>query len=210
MAFEFDEMIGYARQFADGNSGMELAFVFSEWEQEEGFGLVSAYPVEREDQPPTDPLPLFMAKRLWVQLNEGAWQQLITVPQVTAIGLGLTGVVVSGVDRATYLAGWKAKGIGAGYITAPTSTMDQINSDRTTGVALIRIKINDDDGENPLEPSDPFTDVQITALNTWLGNHGVTPNEFAGLFNKTAVELAADMRVEPRWKLARALHEKFS
>lgn len=210
MAWDFEQMIQYARKYADGLSGMELAFVFSEWDQAEGLGLMSAYPVEREDLPPTEDMPAYLAKKIWVKLNSGAWQQLVDVSQVTNIGQGKVGVVTGGVSRGIVLAGWKAKSIAAGYITALSSTMDQINSERTTGVALIRIMANEDDGENPFDPSEPFTQAQITALNTWLSEHDVTPQEFAALFNKTATELADDLKTEPRWKLAEEIHDRFS
>lgn len=210
MPWEFNNIVKLARTFADDVSGMELAFVFSEWTPEGGMGLMEAYLVERENQPPIEPLVPYLAKRIWVQINNGPYEPLVDVPQVTAIGLGDGDKVISGVSREVYLAGWKAKGIGAGYIVAPSTTMDQINTDRTVGVALIRVRVNEDDGDNPFDPSKPLTDAQITALNNWLGDHDVTPDEFAGLFGKSVAEMVADLKIEPRWKLAELIHTKFA
>lgn len=208
--WEFDKMVDYARQYANGVSNMELAFVFSEWNQENGLNLVSAYPVEHEDFPPEDDMPARLAKKIWVKVNAGAWQQLVNLSQVTNVGIGQVGVVTGGVSRGIVIAGWKAKSIAAGYITALSSTLDQINSERTAGVALIRIKVNEDDGENPFDPSEPFTLPQVNALFAWLDNHDITDIEFANLFNTNPTTLKNQLQIRPRWELAKEIHERFA
>jgi hypothetical protein len=210
MAWNFERIVQFARQFSDRPAGTELAFVLSEWAAETGLALVNAYPATREDQPPTGDAPAAVAGRVWVRLNGGAWQQVQDVANVTNVGIGSTGVLTGGIASSMVIKAWPAKSIAAGYIVAPGATMDQINADRDTGVALIRTYVNAGDGDDhPLAPDAPFTSGQVTALSAWLTAHGVTNDEFAALFDVSAAQVATWLQGHPRWQFAQTIHDQF-
>lgn len=209
MAWDFENIIAFGQQFGDRPAGTELAFVFSTWTAQGGLDLVTAYPAVRANVPPTEPAPAAQVARLWVKLNNGAWQLVTSIPSVTAVGLGSAGVLQSGVEASMVIAGWPAKGIGAGYIIASGATLNQINTDRNAGLALIRTYVNSDETAHPLGPDNPFTSPQVSALSAWLNAHGVTNGEFAALFDVTAAQLAGWLTSHPRWQFAKVISEKF-
>lgn len=208
MAWNFEQIVAFAKEF-NRPAGTELAFVFSEWTAEDGLTLVDTYPVVREDLPPTEDAPANQANRLWVKINNGAWQKVSAIPSVTNIGLGTAGAVVSGIESTMVIAGWNAKQIAAGYVLAPTATLDQINSDRTTGIALIRVSASADDETHALAPDEPFTAGQVTALAAWLNAHDITNAEFAALFDVTAAQLSNWLTNHARWRFAQQIHDRF-
>ena len=209
MAWNFDQIIAFGQQFS-GPAGTELAFVLSEWTPEDGLALSDAYPAVRANVPPTEDAPVNQADRMYVKLNNGAWQQVSSIASVTNIGLGTVGVLQSGIASSTVIVGWGAKQIAAGYIIASGATLDQINLDRTSGLALIRTYINADDGEvQPLDPSEPFTSAHVTFLSTWLNEHGITNQEFADLFDLQAAEVSAWLQSHPRKQFAQVIHDRF-
>lgn len=209
MAWEFDKIVQFAQQFvASGREDFELGFVFSEWTPADGLTLTETYPAVREDVAPTEDAPAGVANRIWVKLNNGAWQQLSGVAQVTNIGIGTVGVLTSGIESTMVIKGWTSKSIAAGYIIAPTVTMNQINADRTTGLALIRVQVAGD--THPLAPSEPFTSGQVSVLSTWLNEHDITNAEFAALFNVAPAYLANWLQNNPRWRFAQVIHDRFN
>lgn len=209
MAWDFQQVKAFAQQFqAEGRAGHELAFVFSEWNAEEGLLVTDAYPATRENQPPAEALPASQVNRLWVDIGSG-WQQISSIPTVEAVGLGTAGVLTGGVESSMVIAGWAAKGIGVGYIIAPSATMDAINADRDTAIAIMRVKVEAEDEDHPLEPEDVFTSQQVTYLAAWLNAHGVTAAEFAALFGVTAAQLGAWLTSHPRWQFAQVIHDQF-
>lgn len=207
--WDFTQIVEFGRAFA-GPAGTELAFVLSEWTPEGGLTLSTTYPAVRADVPPTEDAPAAQVARLWVKLNNGAWQKVSSIPTVTNVGLGTAGVVQSGVVSSMVIKGWAAKGIAAGYIVAPEVTMNLINSQRTTGLALIRTYVNSAETAHPLAPDTMFTPAQVTVLATWLNAHGVSNAEFAALFGVTAGQLSNWLQTNPRWRFAQVVHEKFA
>lgn len=210
MPWNLNDIIAFGRQFS-GPAGTELAFVFSEWVAEDGLALTAAYPAVRADLPPTEDAPANRAARLWVKLSGSAWQQVSSIANVTNIGIGSVGVLQSGVQAAMVIKDWGDKSIAAGYIVATGATLDQINTDRDEGIALIRTYINEDDGEDhPFAPSEPFTSGQVTALQTWLSDHSVTPAEFAALFDVSAAQIPNWLQTHTRAEFAQVIHNRFT
>jgi len=212
MALDLTQMIAFGRQFSSDQlpAGTELAFVFSELNQEGGLALSDTYPATRGISEPTAETPASQAGRIFVDIGSG-WQQLTSIPTVQRIGIGQTGILLSGIAGASEIIHWRAKGIAAALILASGDTIDQINADRTTGIALIRTYIHEDDGEvQPLAPDEPFTSAQVTALATWLSEHDITPAEFAALFDVTAPQVADWLTSHPRYQFAQQMYERFA
>jgi hypothetical protein len=207
--WDFEQIISFAQGFSRP-PGTELAFVFSEWTAADGLALSTAYPAVFEDLPPTEDAPVNQADRVWVKLNGGEWQQVSSIPSVTHIGLGETGVLVSGIGSAMVIAGWTAKGIAAGYVIAPTATMDRIQSERTVGVPLIRVCACVDEETHALPPDEPLTSGQVAALSTWLNDHAISDALFAGLFGATWTQLSTWLQNNPRWLFVQEIHDRFT
>jgi len=209
MAFDFERIIAFAQRFQQQPLGTELGFVLSEWTSGEPLGLETAYPAVREDLPPTEDAPASRARQMWARLNGGPWQQVISVGSVTNVGLGRVGVLTGGVGNSMEIIPWPAKNVAVAWVIAPTATMSQINADRAEGVVLIRVMVNEGDGDNPLAPEEPFTQAQVAVLGTWLNDHSITDAEFADLFDISASELAAWLKGHPRWRFAQQIHNRF-
>lgn len=205
----FEEIITFGQGFT-GPENTELAFVFSEYSAGDGIDLVSEYPAVREDLPPTEDASISQANRIWVKLNNGDWQQLKNVPQVTNIGLGQVGTLLSGISSSMVIKVWATKNIVAGWVVAKSETLDAINSDRTTGIALIRTYINFDQTDHPLAPNVPFTSQQVSFLSVWLEDHYITNEEFAALFDVAPAQLSNWLQNNPRWKFAKQIHDRFA
>lgn len=208
MPWDFSNIIAFGRQFS-GPAGTELAFVFSEWAAEDGLALTTDYPAVRAVVEPTAAAPNSQADRVFVDRGSG-WEQLTGIAGINAVGLGTTGVLQSGVASSMVIAPWAAKAIAAGYIVATGATVDAINADRTTGIALIRTYINDDETNHPLAPSEPFTAGQVSALSAWNNDHGVTDSEFAALFGVSAAQLSNWLQTHTRVQFAQQIHERFT
>ncbi len=211
MTWNFKQIQQFARGFAKEGKrdNHEIAFVLSEWSAETGFGpLKAAYPTTFVDMPPENELPSGQVDRLWLD-NGSGWQKFRDVLPTERIGKG-DRKLVGGIESEVIIAGWKAKGIGVGYILAPSATIDQINMDRTAGIALIRVMVDSEAGANPLAPEEPFTTGQVSALSAWLNAHGVTNAEFAALFGVSAAELGDWLTSNPRWRFAEVTHEQFA
>jgi hypothetical protein len=206
MAWDFQQIVEFGRQFA-GPAGAELAFVFSEWTTADGLALTAAYPAVRTVSPPQNALP--NPSRYYVDVGAG-WEPVTSLPGFVAAGVGEVGILQSGVGNSMVIAGWAAKGIAAGYIIATGATLDLINSQRTTGLALIRTYINADETAHPLAPDTPFTVGQVTALGDWVNEHGIPNTEFAALFDVSAAQLSNWLTTHPRWQFAQQIHERFT
>lgn len=205
MSWNFEQIQAFASQFQqDRYPGAELAFVFSEWTPEDGLGLMAAYPATFEDIPPTEELA-----RLWVDTGTG-WRKAEDVATLQRVALGTAGVLQSGIAASMVIQGWRAKGVGVGYIIAPSATMQAINQDRTVGLAVIRHYLDDQRGDPPLAADTPMTAVELTALSTWLNTHAITNTEFAGLFDTSPAQLAAFLSALPRWRLAQVIHDRWA
>lgn len=210
MAWDFNQIIEFGRQFS-GPNGTELAFVLSEWTPEDGLALTQAYSAVYSYAPPTEDMLETQANRIWVKINNGVWQRVVDVVSVTNIGFGTNKVLQSGVQSSMVIVGWQAKGIAAGYVIASGTTLDAINADRTTGLALIRTYINEADGEvQPLAPDEPFTAGQVGILATWLNDHNITNQEFADLFDVTAAQLSNWLTTHSRIEFAQQIHDRFA
>lgn len=211
MSWNFEQMVSFAQQFqASGREGFELAFVLSEWTPGGGLALADTYPAERSIIAPTEVATGAQADRIFIKINSGSWQQLSQVASVTDIGIGQSGVLTSGIDSSMVVVGWQSKGIAAGYIIAPSSTIDQINTDRETGLALIRIIVDAEEDEHPLGPDTLMTGTQVALLSTWLNNHNITNEEFAALFDLAPAQLSSYLTTLPRWRFAQEIHTRFS
>jgi hypothetical protein len=203
--WDFQQIVEFGRQFA-GPAGTELAFVFSEWAAADGLAPVDAYPAVRTVSPPSAPLP--NPSRYYVNVGAG-WVPVTSLAGFVAAGVGEVGILQSGVGNSMVIAPWVAKGIAAGYVIAPGITLDLINSQRTTGLALIRTYINAGEAAHPLAPDIPFTAGQVTALSTWVNAHGITNTEFAALFDVAPAQLSNWLTTHPRWQFAQQIHDRF-
>lgn len=212
MAWNFDQIIAYGRNFLSGYPDHELAFVLSEWTPENGLALTENYPSTLVDIPPVEAADLSSrwAREIWLDTGSG-YQQLIDMPGLVRLGQGVVNNLNDGTGPSMVIAGWSAKGIAAGYIVATGATLDQINADRISGLALIRTYVNADDSEiQPLDPSDPFTQAQVGFLSTWLNEYSITNADFAALFGVSGVELADWLKTHPRKQFAQVVHDRFA
>lgn len=210
MAWDFQQIQAFASQFQqDRYPGAELAFVFSEWTPEDGLGLMAAYPAAFEDIPPTEELSPAQLVRLWVDTGTG-WRKAEDVATLQRVGLGTAGVLQSGIAASMVIQGWRAKGVGVGYIIAPSATMQAINQDRTAGLAVIRHYLDDQQGDPPLAADEPFTAGEVGVLSTWVNAHNITNTEFAALFDTTPAQLAGLLTSLPRWRLAQTIHDRWA
>lgn len=205
-----DQLSQYVTEWrADSRpAGTELAFVFTEIDGEGNPALLVNYPAVYQDIEPTEDAPANAVNRLWVKLNNGAWQKVSSIPAVTNVGLGTSGVLQSGCVTWSEPINWIAKSIAAGITVATDATLDQINADRASSIALIRTYVNDD-GPAPLAPDVPFTAGQVTALSTWINAHGITPAEFAALFDVSAAQLSDWLQTHSRLEFAKQIYSRF-
>jgi hypothetical protein len=178
MAWDFNDIAGYFRQYA-GVDGLSGAAGFFEWSAADGFDL-SNYPPVRLNIAPTEDAPANQVARVWVKINDGAWQQLSDLAQVTNIGIGTVDGFQSGIQSMIVIRGWGAKSVGFGYILGIDTTLEQIQTDQTQGLLLVRGDIATDGTITPvINPDTPFIQGDLDDINTWMGAHGVTPSEFA-------------------------------
>ena len=183
MAWDFNDVATYFREYA-GIEGLSGAAFFGEWAAADGFDL-STYPAVRTDVAPTDDAPENQANRVWVKVNNGAWQQLSAIANITNIGIGTVAKLQSGVQTTIVIKGWSAKSIGFGYVLGIDTTLEQIQLDRTQALLLVRGDIATDGTITQiigLEMNESFTADDLTAMNAWLGAHNVTPAEFRTKF----------------------------
>lgn len=210
MPWDFNDIGSYFRQYA-GPPNLAGAAGFFEWAPQDGFDL-SNYPPTREAQPPTEDAPQAQADRVWVRVNAGAWQQLSGLSQVTNIGIGTPGQLTGGVSASIVIQGWPAKGVGFGYILGIASTLDALHADATQGILLVRGDISPE-GEITVvtDWNEPFTAGDITAINAWMGAHGVTAQELASQLGwASPQEAQAWLLANPRKAFLQRIHDRFN
>lgn len=178
MAWDFDSVEQFFAQFA-GPANLAGASVFAEWSAADGFDL-STYPASYSVSEPTADAPTNRSDRVWVRISGGAWTQVKDVPNVTNIGIGAVGVLTSGVSSMMIIQGWGAKSIGFGYVVGFDTSLDQIHIDQTQGIFLTQCDIGTDGTiTETILLDENFTSGDLSAINTWMGAHSVTPSEFA-------------------------------
>lgn len=207
MAWNFDQIAAYARQYAADSrpDNTELAFVFSEYDAESGLLLSGAYPATRQSMPPEAELTGPMLQRLYVDIGSG-WEPITGIAAVQRVGLGTPGQLASGIETSIVIV--SAGSVAAGYILATSDTLNTINTERTTGIALIRVPLSED-GTSNLPPDEPFTGPQVTALAAWLNAHGVTNEQFSGWFEATPEQVLEYLTTHPRVDLAKEIHRRW-
>ena len=180
MAWDFSDLEAFFSQFA-GPDNWGGAAVFAEWAAADLFDL-SDYPPTREDLPPDNDAPINTARRAWVKLNGGAWEQLVDVAQVTNVGVGSVGVLTAGINSQMLIQAWPAKDVGVGYIIGVDSTLEAIQSDADQGVLIVQCSIAPEGTVTQTvgrEWDENHIAADLTAYNTWMSAHEVTATQFA-------------------------------
>lgn len=209
MAWDFNDIASYFRQYA-GIDGLSGAAFFGEWAAADGFDL-SSYPAVRANVAPTEDAPQNQADRVWVKVNDGAWQQLSDIANVTNIGIGTVSELQSGVQTTIVIKGWGAKSIGFGYVLGIDTTLAQIQADQTQAILLVRGDIAMDGAITQIiTMDDPFTSQDLTEINAWMGAHGVTPTEFRTKMGwASTAEGQAWMTTHSRREFLQLVHDRW-
>ncbi len=198
----FEQAISTIRQFRDANLGANWqgAFLLTSWTAEGTVAAMADYPVVYSGTP-----------------------RYVTIPQDSRVKVvNASNVVVTGAKFAYYdqitsgIRSFSNLHSGArttpnvvmGIAIAPKATFDDmVLPAKRRHLPIMRVNLDEAEGNTTSEPSSSFSAAEVTILSTWFNGRGITNTVFSAYFGSTPAQISAWMQANPRWLFAEKIAE---